>query len=56
MKIAAKAKMWFGEDIAKETCKTQGGIFVSWHNAALYADIQGVCREEEDEHARQEMA
>lgn len=38
MKIAAKAKLWFGGDIAEVKCRIQGGI--QWYVAALYADIE----------------
>jgi hypothetical protein len=38
MKIAAKAKLWFGGDITEAKCRIRGGI--EWYVAALYADIE----------------
>jgi len=53
LKIAAKAKMWFGGDVTEARCIVQGGIV--WHIAALCADIEGMCCCEEDGGVRQEM-
>jgi hypothetical protein len=56
MKIAMKAKMWFGGDVAEAECKMHGdaeGHIAA--RAALYADIEGCDVKKSQGHARQEV-